>query len=199
MARRRLLELEQIHGRRREWVWGTLGNAPLAKAVRWLAVVTKHPRRNVPDAGLEDIVATYIGDAWRTDDALVRALAAVETEADREAVGFAASTVYRPWLEVGAERMVRAVTSNWAEYVAPPLDSWSTGTCVIFTDGLRYDIARRLGEALEGKGIPTELVTRLAALPTITPTGETCRITGGAAARTGERTWGWLGRMAVRS
>lgn len=171
-ARRRLQELEQIHSRRRDWVWGTLGKAQLAGAMRWLAVVADATLRNVPDAGIQDIVAAYIGDAWHADDALLRALAEVETDADMEPVGLAASAVYRPWLEVGAERMIRAVTANLSEYPVPPLDKWPTGTCVIFTDGLRYDVARRLGAALEGHGIHAEVATRLAALPTITPTGK---------------------------
>ena len=194
MARRRLLELEQIHGRRREWVWGTLGNAPLAKAVRWLAVVAEASRRNVPDAGLEDIVATYIGDAWRTDDALVRALAAVETEADREAVGFAASTVYRPWLEVGAERMVRASHPELGRIrcSAPRQLVHGNVRHLHRWPALRHRKTPRGGAG--GQRHPDGTRDSPGGTPNHHAHWQACRITGGAAARTGSAPGGgWAG------
>ena len=36
-ARREILDLEQSHGKRRSWVWASLGSAPLAQAIEHLA------------------------------------------------------------------------------------------------------------------------------------------------------------------
>ena len=45
------------------------------------------------------------------------------------------------------------------------------GTCVLFSDGLRFDLARRLAGEL-GDGLTTSLAWRFAALPTVTATAK---------------------------
>ncbi len=171
-ARETLIELEQIHAERRDWVWARQGRAPLAFAVKWLAELSRQTRKNLPEGSVASIVSSYATDGWKADDAILRALAQVETPADVDAVGTAGAAVYCEWLEVGAERLQKAVGPTAAEYVVPPLDAWPEGTAVIFTDGLRFDVGRRLGQVLEAAGLTVEVQARLTALPTITPTGK---------------------------
>jgi hypothetical protein len=171
-ARTRLIELDQVHGERRGWVWARRGHAPLAFAVQWLAELARRTQKNLPEGDIGRLVTAYTDEGWQADDALLRALAAVEAPADIEVVGGAASAVYRGWLEVGAERLQAAIGPSGADYIVTRLDDWVGGTAVIFTDGLRYDVGRRLASVLEGAGFGVELRTRLTALPTITPTGK---------------------------
>jgi PglZ domain len=171
-ARIALIELEQIHAERRDWVWARQGRAPLAFALKWLAELSRQTRKKLPEGSIASIVSSYATDGWKADDAILRALAQVETPADVDAVGAASAAVYCEWLEVGAERLQKAVGPTAAEYVVPPLDAWPEGTAVIFTDGLRYDVGRRLGQVLETAGMTVEVQSRLTALPTITPTGK---------------------------
>ena len=171
-ARDTLIELEQIHAERRDWVWARQGRAPLAFALKWLAELSRQTRKMLPEGPVASLVSSYTADGWKADDAILRALAQVEVPADVEAVGAAAAAVYCEWLEVGAERLQKAVGLTAAEYVVQPLDAWPESTAVIFTDGLRYDVGRRLGRALEVAGMTVEVQARLTALPTITPTGK---------------------------
>lgn len=171
-ARERLIRLEQEHGERRQWVWASLGQAPLAAALQWLAVLGRETRRSVPESDLATIVGAYSDGGWRADDALLRALEAVESAEDAALVGEAAAAAYRPWLEACAERTTSAVTLDPGSYSVRALTTWPTGTCLLFTDGLRYDIALRVAALLERDGLTTDVAIQLAALPTITPTGK---------------------------
>lgn len=55
-----------------------------------------------------------------------------------------------------------------AEALAAP----EAGTCVLFADGLRLDVARELEARLRDGGAPVELSWRWAALPTVTATAK---------------------------
>ena len=46
------------------------------------------------------------------------------------------------------------------------------GRCLLFADGLRYDVGRRLAEALERKGLSVKAEWRFGALPGVTPTAK---------------------------
>ena len=60
----------------------------------------------------------------------------------------------------------------------PPVDV-EDGGCLVFVDGLRFDLAQGLAERLEGRGFRVDLGWRWAALPTVTGTGETGGDAGG--------------------
>ena len=171
-ARHRLVELDQVHGERRRWVWARRGHAPLAFAIEWLAALARLTQKDLPEGEVERLVSAYTDEGWRADDALMRALAAVEEPKDIEIVGAAATAVYRSWLEVGAERFQDAIGPSADGYVVSLMDDWPVGTVVIFTDGLRYDVGRRLAATLDRAGFGVELRARLTALPSITPTGK---------------------------
>ena len=48
----------------------------------------------------------------------------------------------------------------------------ANGTCLLFVDGLRFDLAHRLGTILEQKRIEVEVEPRLTALPSVTATAK---------------------------
>jgi hypothetical protein len=171
-ARNQILSLEEGARQRRTWVWAELGQAPLAQASEWLAVASKFTSKHIAPGSVADIVNSYTADAWRTDDAIMRALASVTSGDDVAAVGAAVDAIYRPWLEVAAERMASAVAEAPASYTRSSVATWPEGTCVLFTDGLRYDVAQRLAAVLSRQGLEVTVEPQLAALPTITPTAK---------------------------
>ncbi len=96
----------------------------------------------------------YTADGWLADDAVMRALAAVEA-ADRRGRGrHGDPAVYRA---VARDRR-RATPEGDRPGAAPttrcaPIDEWPVGTASCSSDGLRFDIARRLrGPAAGGDG-----------------------------------------------
>ena len=173
VARRRILELEQAHGGRRRWVWASLESAPLAQAIEHLATMAQVTERMAWGTSVSEIVHSYANTGWVADLAVLEALASVERLEDVKAVRSAVRTVYRPWLERIVEVFQGAVAASEPggyEAASPP--EVAEGTCLLFVDGLRFDLAQRLGTMLEEKGFKMEVEARLTALPSITATAK---------------------------
>jgi hypothetical protein len=173
-ARSTLLQLDQQHGQRRQWVWAELGEAPLAQALEHLAVLADITKRGLAGTA-EELAAAYCHQGWRADDAVMRALARVEKPADVEAVSMAIRSVYLPWVEAGAHHLQQVVEGS--SYPGGTIDtsapiSCQKGECVFFVDGLRFDAARRLVDRLTSNGFEVTERPTWAALPSVTATGK---------------------------
>lgn len=172
-AAKQLLQLEGRHARRRDWVWAELGQAPLARALEHLTALARATAADLTGGTTEALAEAYVGGGWKADAAVLRALAEVEAAPDREAVAAAVRAIYRPWLERATERFqsrVRVQPLPTAD--ATPALSPEKGECILFADGLRYDVGQMLAEALAERGIEVEQGWRWAALPTVTPTAK---------------------------
>jgi hypothetical protein len=101
------------------------------------------------------------------------ALAKVEDPGDVAAVKAVITALYRPWLTQAATTFQQAVGgAQEATYpTLAPLQP-AAGVCVLFCDALRFDLGRALAAALSRRGLASTVETRLAALPTITPTAK---------------------------
>lgn len=174
-ARLKIQELEQEHKVRRRWVWSQLGQAPLARALEHLAVAAVFTQQSITGDNVEAVVHGYLERGWQADLAVLDALAEVESAADQDALRAALRTIYRPWLESGAIALQQAIGSSSAnaryQPSAPP--SADSGTCILFSDGLRFDVGQRLQDLLAAAGLACDLTAGLAALPTVTGTAKT--------------------------
>jgi len=163
------------HAERRGWVWAKLDQAPLAEAlaqIRQLALATISP---LPAAALETIADAYTTTGWVADAALLAALAAVDADADVAAVEAVVDGLYRSWAETSARRLQDAMLDAATNGALPkPYDSANVdpGTCVVFVDGLRYDLARQLEAELLRRGYVASTDYAFAAIPTVTPTAK---------------------------
>jgi hypothetical protein len=110
----------------------------------------------------------YAASGWKADDAAIRALGSVTTAEDTATVVAAIGSIYGPWLDDSA----RAFQALAEAYEAEPPPDWPTGTCVLYSDGLRYDVAKRLEAALAERAVSVELRPRLTALPSVTSTAK---------------------------
>ena len=172
-AREQILDLEKQHGPRREWVWAKLGQAPLAKALGYIARLVEVAANKLGGASVSEMAKLYVDGAWEVDSAALSASAAVKSTADSRAVGKALNAVYRPWLEAAAERL-----QNLIEKEPLPAHDGQTledilvepGAIVLFADGLRFDVSQRLACGMRDKGLAVALSTRWAASPTVTAT-----------------------------
>jgi hypothetical protein len=174
-ARKKLLGLEKGHGRRRSLVWGELGEAPLSLALKHLGMLAETTEYSLSAGTAEDLGAGYLSNGWKADDAVIRALAEVEKPSDFEAISTAIRVVYLPWAEESARHLQKVV--DGASYPGGTIKSSKPvprkdGECILFVDGLRLDIAKRLAEMLGAKGMEvTERIT-WSALPSVTATGK---------------------------
>ena len=172
-ARQMLLDLEEKHGGRREWVWARLNQSPLAAAIQYLATLANATAAPLTGGTLSDMVKAYTGEGWKADAAVLDALAAVTKPADGEAVNTAVAHVYQPWLRDAAELFQERVKeSPLPGREKPRLDAVPPGTCVLFADGLRYDVGQRLLAMLAGRVGEVQPSHHFVALPSVTPTSK---------------------------
>jgi hypothetical protein len=100
-------------------------------------------------------------------------MAAVQHQQDVGAVKGVLSSLYRKWLQEAAARMQQAVVQSPLENYQPePPPTGEPGTCILFSDALRYDIGQRLAGDLERRGMRCDIAWRLSALPTVTAVGK---------------------------
>ena len=166
--------LEAAHGGRRSWVWAALGEAPLAHALEHLAILAEETKQPLVGSSVTEVAAAYTDRGWRADLAVLEALATVETAEDLAAVKVAIRNTYQPWLDEAARTFQEAIArvNSTDPYVAASPLAVTDGTCILFSDGLRYDAAYRLRELVALRGLTGTLKWRLAALPTVTETAK---------------------------
>ena len=164
--------LERKHGERRTWVWARLGLAPMAQALKPLASLATAARQGLGGTEPADVAAAYVERGWQADLGAWQAVAASPIS-DEACVSRAVRHLSQPWLEESARAFQAAVERQPlpGAGVQPPVDVQDNG-CLVFVDGLRFDLAQRLLERLEGRGCRVELGRRWAALPAVTGTGK---------------------------
>jgi len=171
-ARARLVELEAHHSPRRTWIWHRLKMSPMAEILAPLAELAGHCESALGGQSPDDIARSYIENGWQADRASWQALAMVPVP-DRRLVQQVVQTLLRPWLDESARAFQAALTS------APLPDRRAAdkvridpGQCLVFSDGLRYDLGEELRERLEARGCRASVKYRWAALPTVTATAK---------------------------
>lgn len=162
-----VMALAATHLRREETVWGELGQAPLARATGYLAELAELATAMAPAGDLNSQVAWYAEEGHKVDDLALRAIAAATTASDRDAVCRALKVIYDPWLDAVARAFQTAAVAGYDGEVG--LDV-AAGTCVVFVDALRFDLAQRLAKRLAARDVSVS--SRIAAFPTVTPTGQ---------------------------
>lgn len=172
-ARQQLLKLEKEHGKRREWVWALLGQSPLADAMVHLEELATCCETTPGGAKRDDMARHYAETGYRADLAVIRALATAKSGADLKAVGAAVRAIYLPWLQDSAAHFQKLV----AEEPLPTIQNTDVvavdeHTCLLFADGLRFDIAQPLVDALRARQLEVESGWRWAAAPTVTATAK---------------------------
>lgn len=173
-ARIEVIRLDEEHAARRGTIWADLDLAPLAFALEQLMLVADLTTQPLASTDLATLTADYAERGWRADDAVLRALAAVKANADRDAVSAAVAAVYRAWLDTAAKALQAAIgpLANAHTYEASPPASTAKGAVSLFVDGLRLDVAHRVQDRLVGAGFDVIATTSLAALPTVTQTAK---------------------------
>ena len=175
-ARERVIELEQQHGARRDWVWAKLGQTPLADALEYLALLADRTSNDLGGVSPAEMAKLYANGAWEIDAAALSSMAAVRSSVDTRAVNQVLDAIYRPWLESAALHLqVLADKEPLANHQSQESEAAQveSGTAILFADGLRFDVAQRLVERLQTKGGRTVGVSsRWAALPTVTATAK---------------------------
>lgn len=174
-ARQRMAELDKSHRERRKLVWVELGQSPLALALRNLAILSEITSNPLTAGSTKDLASTYARNGWKADAAVLQALSFVETDEDFKVVSTAIRSIYLPWIEDSSRYL-----QEKAEKSGYPGETRlnrkrrpaGTGECILFVDGLRYDLARQLCDLLSKKGYKVSEKESWVALPSVTATGK---------------------------
>ena len=168
----KLADLDQQHGQRRGWVWAKMDRAPLAVAFQHIGTLAT-AAKPLAGASLNALADAYISGGWKADAAMLAALAAVKTAEDVAAVREAIRTLYQPWLRDMAERF-QQLAPQVLEHPSrkPSKKEPGKGTCILFADGLRYDVGQMLAAALSKRGLAVDAGWHWSALPPVTPTAK---------------------------
>lgn len=174
-ARARVVMLESEHALRRDWVWARLRLAPLAMAVGHLAALAKSTEHALGGDSADNMADLYARGGFLADDSALKALAEVKSAEDSRAVTAAVRALYLPWLDDSARNLQKVVGINPLPDAAkvretPP--EYLCRQCVIFCDGLRFDLAQRVVARAEERGLRVRSERRWAALPTVTATAK---------------------------
>ena len=169
----RIVALEAEHRDRRAWVWADLGFSPLAQTLEPLSRLAKLARSPLGGSSIETMASDYANEGWRCDRAAVDSLGDSKSQADKALIAKVIQALYAPWLEKSARRFQELVAKDEAGYrrLVNPVKA-EAETCVVFADGLRFDIAGMLQERLEQRGFTVRLSHRVAPIPTVTATAK---------------------------
>jgi hypothetical protein len=169
----RVLELESENRDRRSWVWADLGYSMMAHALEPLARLATSARSALGGVSLAAMAADYATEGWRCDRAALDAMNHPKSPSDSALVAKVVRALYAPWLDKSARRFQELATQNEAEYRRLVLGvKAEPETCLVFADGLRFDVAGMLQERLEQRGLRVKLGHRLAPFPTVTATAK---------------------------
>lgn len=175
-ARQKILDLEKTHAVRRTLIWAKMGHAPFATVLEHLAFVAEHTKGNLATGSIDDLASAYEQHGRMVDSALLTAMAKASTQEIRSVVTMVARALYVPWVDHAAQHLQNLV-QNGTPYPGDGSGStqttdWPDGTCIVFIDGLRYDVARRLSDQLEEKNFSVTSSVAWAALPSVTATAK---------------------------
>jgi hypothetical protein len=168
-----ILKLEERHSARRDWVWAATGQSPWAGVLLPLAKLAQLTKSPMGGATLYAAVSAYAESGWQSDGLAMEALAHFKNEADHRVLGRAIRTVYLPWLEASAQHFQDLFRKHAAEArKAVGIVKAEKETCLLFVDGLRYDLGMWLTQKLESRSLLARLTHRLSPLPTVTATAK---------------------------
>ena len=167
-----VLKLESAHGPRRKSVWARLGQTPMADVLEPLSRLADVARTALGGNTPDDVATAYLTQGWIADAATWEALRTAGSS-DEELIKNAVRHLLGPWLDDSCRAFQGAVERVGLPGSTSqiPVEA-SEDTCILFVDGLRYDLGCRLGEMLEGRGCRVNVGHRWSGIPTVTATAK---------------------------
>jgi hypothetical protein len=169
----RVVVLDEAHRERRGWVWARLGESPYAMALEPLSRLAKVAQTTFGGPNAEAMAVDYATQGWRCDRAAMEALSCLKQGSENGFITKVVRALYEPWLDRSARRLQVLMSapgvdpSKLTSAVIPEREA-----CVLFTDGLRFDVGAVLQERLEVQGFRVQMSHRIAPIPTVTPTAK---------------------------
>jgi hypothetical protein len=170
-AAAKVLALEGKHGERRKWVWARMGQSPWAMALERLVELANLCKSPAGGASVEAAASNYAKEGYRCDRAALDALSRFrETTSESAIMKRAVRALYERWLDSSARHFQELVQK--AGKLSPVPIIGERDVCVLFVDGLRFDVGAMVAAELEQRGLILRVGYRLSTLPTVTATAK---------------------------
>ena len=171
-VREGLPKLDKEYGELRRTVWAKLGRAKAAACLEPLTSLAQLSATPLSGTNPETFRNTYAEKGWKVDAAFIRVVC-LTSEHDLPAFRRLATALYHEWADASAREFQKAVLRNGLTNLATStVVEVSQGGCIIFADGLRYDVGQGLADSLKSRGLTVSVESRWAALPTVTATAK---------------------------
>ncbi|WP_040479453.1 BREX-1 system phosphatase PglZ type B [Mariniradius saccharolyticus] len=166
-------KLDQIHRRRKSWIWAELDKTPLAFALGYLSKLVEKSQASFGGFSLEELQNYYVNEGFEVDQLMRGALKAVKSSRDKDAVTSVINLFYKPWLEAITSRFQKLIQENSAIFTDQPVGE-ETEDFVLFVDAFRFELAKEFVSILAQKssGIKVSLEPTWSAIPSLTPTAK---------------------------
>lgn len=166
-------KLDNEHRERRGWVWAQLGESPYAVALEPLGRLAKAAKTALGGPTAQAMAADYASQGWRCDRAAMEALCRLKQGAENGLVTKVVRALYEPWLDRSARRFQELMSAPGVDpHKLTAAVAAERDTCVLFADGLRFDVGAVLQERLEAQGFRVRMSHRIAPIPTVTATAK---------------------------
>lgn len=170
---RLVAELEVRHGGRREYPWQQLGLSPFATVLGPLAELSRLSQTNPGAPTPEEYAELFSKDAWRVDAAAIATMAACESPEQYGSVLGVLRAVYLPWLENTSRQLQMLIQESGITPSRRKMPiAQAPGRLLLFADGLRMDIAKKLAEKLESAGMEIAQDWEWSTIPSVTASGK---------------------------
>ncbi len=172
-TRNRLAQLESAHSPRRGWVWAQLGMSPLANALQFLNLLAKRTMTMLGGDSVETMAKLYVEGGYLADDSAMQAVSCVKTTEDVAAVQAAVRTIYLPWIDDTTRHFQQCLATKPLPAANQQKNAdLRAGDCILFVDGLRFDIGQRLVTKATERKLEVSSAWRWSAVPTVTSTAK---------------------------
>ncbi len=167
-----VVKLDREHRERLDRPWAKLGESLLAEVLVPLSKLAAVATSPLGGPDVATIARAYAKDGWEVDRHAMRALAVAQRSPDAELVGQVVRAVYLPWLDKTAAHFQSVCSGGLAIAALVTPVAAEREQCLVFADGLRFDVAVALQEKLEARGLVARLGHRIAPLPSVTATAK---------------------------
>jgi hypothetical protein len=168
-----IMNLNQEHGLRRDWVWARVQLSQYAIAIEHLAKLAQLTEKPLNASSTIELGDLYANEGWKVDKVLMDSLACCLSIIHEEPILEIANILYYEWIDRSAKNLQEAIFRE-GNILIPKLETVSAkeGRLILFVDGLRYDISKFLLIQLSYMGYKIDMSWDWSPIPSITQTAK---------------------------
>lgn len=168
----KIAQLEAEHGKLRQTLWVKMGKGREVVLLEKLSELAKLASAPVAGTNPETFALSHADKGWQADAAYVRCLRQAKADS-LTSFSKVATRIYTQW----ADDTARAFQAAYQRNPLPTLRNFDVvdipaGCCLVFADGLRFDVGHELAATLRARGLTAEVGWRWSALPSVTATAK---------------------------